>query len=365
MRVRSSDLAVSDPALKSELLDAVDRVLTHGRVLLGPEVDEFEEALADICGRRYAVGVGSGSEALYFSLRCLDIGAGDEVITTSLSWIATFNAIAMTGATPIAIDVREDQNIDPACIEAAITPRTKAIVVVHFTGRVCEMEPIMEIAARRGLHVVEDAAQAFKACDDQGRRAGSFGVVAAFSMNAIKLFGSYGEAGAVVTDDSALRERLATLRYNGTVNRETCVTVSLNGRLDTLQAAMMLVNLHYIDGWIERRREIAAEYRRLLGNVVVCPEEPEEIRHVYHTYGILAERRDDLMRWLEDREIEAKIHHPILMPDQPAYSHLPRPDIPVARQVVGRILSLPNHEKMSDEQVACVTDSVRAFYEAG
>ncbi|HEX6513129.1 MAG TPA: DegT/DnrJ/EryC1/StrS family aminotransferase, partial [Chloroflexota bacterium] len=236
------DLSVKDPDLKAELLQAVDRVLTHGRLVLGPEVQEFEARVAEAAQKQFAVGMGSGTDALYLALRSLDLGPGDEVITTALSWIATTNAMTLCGATPVWVDIGSDLNIDPARIEAAITPRTRAIVAVHFTGTLCDMDAILEIARRHGLMVVEDAAQAFTASVN-GRNAGSFGRVSAFSMNPMKVFGAYGEAGAVATDDPELHEKLVSLRYNGTINREDCRYPSINGRLDTLQAAMLLVNL--------------------------------------------------------------------------------------------------------------------------
>lgn len=253
MKVPFLDLRITDDKEKAELLGAIGNVFSHGRIVLGPEVKEFEEHMARYCGRRFAIGVNSGTDALYLALRAAGIGAGDEVITTSLSWIATANAIALTGATVVFADIQEDLNIDPVSIKKLITKKTKAIVPVHYTGKVCRMDEIMALARDHQLSVVEDASQAFGASNN-GRKAGSFGALAAFSMNAMKVFASCGEAGAIVLDDEKMYHRLAALRYNGTVNREECIDVSLNGRIDTIQAAVLLKRLPRVDGIITRRR---------------------------------------------------------------------------------------------------------------
>ena len=355
------DLSVKDAALKSRLLSAVDAVLTHGRIVLGPEVEQLEGRLADYCQRRYAVGVNSGTDALYLALRALEIGPGDEVITTPLSWIATANAIAMCGATPVFVDIAEDLNIDPELIEGAITPRTRAVLAVHFTGKMCDVELISQIADRHGIHLVEDAAQSFGARFNDSM-AGSFGTVSAFSMNPMKVFNAYGEAGAVVTDDEKLRDRLVSLRYAGTVDREDCHFPSLNGRIDTIQAAMLLVSLEQIEDKISRRRAVAKLYGEVLGDAVVCPKEGEGYFDVYYTYTILAERRDELKRYLETKGIETKIQHPILMPYHTAYRAGQRPEIPVAEHLVQRILCIPAHEDIERGEAEYVADCIREFY---
>jgi len=360
MKVPFLDLSVKDEALKAELLEAVDRVLSHGRFILGPEHDEFERAVAERCRRRHAVGVGSGSDALFLALRALEIGPGDEVITTPLTWVATTNAIVLNGATPVFVDVRDDLNIDPGLIEAAITKRTKAILPVHFTGQCCDMAAILEVAEKHGVAVIEDAAQAFGATYG-GRPAGSFGRLACFSMNPMKVFRGYGEAGAVATDDDALKERLTSLRYAGTVNKEDCHWPSINGRLDTLQAAMLLVNLRHIDGKIEARRRVAESYDRLLDSIVSCPIENPACRHTYYSYTIACDGRDALMAFLLARGVETKIQHPFLMPHHAAYRGKFKASIPVAERLVRRILCIPNHEDMTAEDIAYVAGGIKDY----
>lgn len=363
MNIPFLDLSVKDAGLKQELLDAVDRVLTHGRIVLGPEVDEFEERIASFCQQKYAVGVNSGTDALYLALRSLDVGPGDEVITTPMSWIATLNAIVLCGATPVFVDIRDDLNINPDLIPDAITPRTKVILPVHFTGKLCDMPRIMDIANQHGVMVVEDAAQAFGASLNKAP-AGSFGLVNSFSMNPMKVFNAYGEAGAVVTDDQQLWDKLVSLRYAGTVDREDCHYPSINGRIDTIQAAMLLVNMGYIQEKIVRRRANAQFYTESLGEVVICPWEDEGYHDVYYNYTIISERRDQLRDYLASKGIETKIQHPILMPYHTAYRHLPRAHIPIAEHLVERILCIPSHENLKIDEADYIAGCIKEFYGA-
>ncbi|MBF0454441.1 MAG: DegT/DnrJ/EryC1/StrS family aminotransferase [Magnetococcales bacterium] len=355
------DLSVQDPQMKAALLAAVDRVLSHGRLILGPEVQQFEEAMASACQSRYAVGVNSGTDALFLALRALDIGPGDGVITTPLSWIATGNAITMTGAKPVFVDVGRDLNINPDLIEAAITPAVKAIMPVHFTGQLCRITEIVEIAQRHGLAVIEDGAQAFGARYGE-KPAGSFGTLGCFSMNPMKMLAGYGEAGVVVMNDPLLRDKIDSLRYAGTINKEDCHRPSLNGRLDTLQAAMIMVALAYLPEKIARRREISRFYAERLSGIVGCPGENPGYFHTYYSYTILCERRDELQAFLAVRGVETKIQHPILLPYHTAYKGSHPCSIPVAEQLVTQILCLPNQENLSWEALQTITDLVVEFY---
>jgi dTDP-4-amino-4,6-dideoxygalactose transaminase len=280
-----------------------------------------------------------------------------------LSWVATANAIALTGATPVFADIGQDLNVDPAGIEPLMTPRTKAIMPVHYTGKICDMRSIAEIAERHGLLVIEDASQAFDAAY-RGRKAGSFGEIGCFSMNPMKVFAACGEAGLVVTDSEEVYDRLIALRYNGAVNRDLCMTPSHNGRLDTLQAAILLKRLPRVERLIERRRRIAARYTIKLGGVVETPLESGGQRDVYYTYTIKAHRRDELKEFLEAAGVETKIQHRYLMPEQPAYRGTPRGELANARRLVKQILCLPTHEKMDLEQVDYVVERIHEFYAA-
>ena len=362
MQIRYRDLSVKDPDLKKELLESVERVLTHGMLMLGPEVEQFEQEIAKACCKKYAVGMNSGTDSLYLALRSLNIGPGDEVITTPLSWVATLNSIVLAGATPVFVDIFEDLNINADLIEKAITPRTKAIMPVHFTGRLCEMSKIQDIISKHGLVLIEDAAQAYGA-HINGKVAGSFGKIGCFSMNPMKVLGAYGEAGVAVTDDKDLYERLVSLRYAGTVNKEDCHTPSLNGRLDTIQAAMLLVNLKYVDQTIHRHREIAKQYTDGLRDVVTCPQD-DGTYHVYYSYTIITDKRDELKDYLSSKGVETKIQHPILMPRQTAYKNIYQCQIPAAERLVKQILCLPNAIHLSAQEVDYIITCVRSFFGA-
>ncbi len=367
MKVPVFDLKPQNDDLRLELLDAVDKVLRHGRLILGPEVEEFEKVIAQYVGVRYAVGVASGSSALYLALRSAGVGPGDEVITTPLTWIITWNAIASCGATPVCVDVCDDFNINPDRIEAAITKSTKTIVPVHFTGQMCAMDKIGKIAQRHNLLIVEDAAQAFGA-KHKSKMAGSFSKAAGFSMNPMKALAGYGEAGVVTTDDEKIYEQLRMLRHAGTKSdpqkkiTNECHYIVLNHKIDTLQAAMLLVSMKHFPQRMARRTEIAQRYTQALSRRVKCPQPAAEDAHAYFTYAIQTDRRDELREFLTKKEIESKIFHIPLASEAPAYSHLKNADTPVARKITKEFLSLPAHEKLSDAQIDYVISSIRDFF---
>jgi dTDP-4-amino-4,6-dideoxygalactose transaminase len=365
-KVRYRDLSVDNPELRARLLHVVDELLRHGTLLMGPAVEKWEDLIASYCGARYCVGVSSGTNAIYLALRAFDIGPGDEVIVPAMSWVATVNAVALTGATPVFVDIGDDLNIDVSDAEAAITSKTRAILPVHYTGRLCDMASIGALAERHRLLVIEDAAQAFGASDEAGR-AGGFGHAAAFSLNPMKVFPGFGEVGAVLVDDAEVCERLRAMRYLGTVNKEVCIEPSLNHKIDTIQAAMMLVSFETVEPSLVRRLEIASRYCESLNNLVGCPEPPRfpaDRRSVFFDYTIATPRRTEMRRFLEGRGIEVKIRHPLLMSQQPAYRHLNRRPLPNAERLVKEILSLPIHEKLTDDQIDYVVESIAAFQRA-
>ncbi|MBV9560893.1 MAG: DegT/DnrJ/EryC1/StrS family aminotransferase [Bradyrhizobium sp.] len=363
--VRYRDLAVDDPERRARLLGAVDEVLRSGQLLMGPAVERWEELVASYCGACHCIGVSSGTNALHLALRAFDIGPGDEVIVPAMSWVATVNAVVLADATPVFADIGDDLNLDVADAEAAITSKTRAILPVHYTGRLCDMAAIRRLADRHGLRVIEDASQAFGATDAEGRRAGGFGDAAAFSLNPMKLFPAFGEVGVVLVKDAAISERIRALRYVGTVNKEICVEPSLNHKIDTLQAAMMLVSFDWVEPAIMRRLEIARQYGERLGALLGCPpppQSPADRRSVFFDYTVTARRRSELRHFLEARGIEVKIRHPLLMSQQPAHRHFDRRPLPNAERLVREILSLPIHEKLTDGQIDLVVESVADFH---
>lgn len=362
MKIPFLSLSIPDRTERENLLKAVDKVLAHGQLINGPELEQLESRVSNFCGKRYAVGVNSGTDALFLALRSLGIGSGDEVITTSLSWIATANAIALTNATPVFADIRDDLNLDPESVKERISERTRAILPVHYTGKICDMENLLDIAERNRLFVIEDAAQAFGS-EKGGRKAGAFGDLACYSMNPMKIFAACGEAGIIVTDRKDLYDRLLSLRYNGTVMKERCIEPSLNCRMDTLQAAILLSRYDNVPDNIARRREIASWYNHLLADIVETPTEKEDEYDSYYTYTIKTNERDLLKEYLASHGIESKIQHPILMPGQPAYNTAKPVYCPNAERLVKKILSLPASEKITKTEVEYVAACVKAFFE--
>lgn len=356
------DLRITDKRQRKNLLCAIKKVFDHGRFILGPEVQQLEKQVANFCNRRYAIGVNSGTDALYLALRSLDIGEGDEVITTSLSWVATANAIALTGAKPVFADIRDDLNIDPASVERLITKKTKAIMPVHFTGKICQMDQLLNIAREYDLLLVEDACQSFGA-SFKNRLAGTFGDIACFSMNPMKVFAGCGEAGMVVTNRKDLHKRLTALRYNGMIDRNTFSEVSLNGRIDTLQAAILLKRLDYVETVIEKRREIASWYNDLLKGIVGTPEEEQGQRHSYYLYTIRSSSRDALKDFLHDKGIETQIHHPYLLCDLPAFKTA-KSNTANASLLIKQILCIPANEKLLREDIEYIAACIKEFCNA-
>jgi len=334
--------------------------MRRGDFILGETVTQFEAEFARRCQQTHAIGVSDGTGALYLCLRGIGVGVGDEVITTPMSWVATGNAILALGATPVFVDVADDFNIDPAAIEAAITPRTKAVLPVHFYGRMARMDAIMGVARRHSLAVVEDAAQAFGA-DLDGRPAGSFGDAGAFSLNPMKPLAAIGEAGAIVTPHADLAERIHSLRYLGTINRETCVDPTLNFKIDTLQALVLLHRMQDVGRIIAARNAIAQRYSDALADIVRVPANDDRGTSAFFDYTVVAEDRDRLEQALLADGIEVKVRHRLLLTQQPGYPPLDC-SVPRAEALVQGILSLPIHEKITDDDVDIVVEGIRRFY---
>ena len=349
--------------LKAELLAAVESVIDGGRYILGPNVSAFEQEFAVYCGTQFSRGISNGTSALHLVLRGLGLKAGDEVITAPNSFLASASSIALAGGRPVFADVGADMNIDPDRLEAAVTPRTRAIIPVHLTGRPARMREIMEIAGRRGLFVLEDAAQAVGASLN-GRRVGSWGHAGAFSLHPLKNLFAFGDAGMVTSNDESLVARVSLARNHGLRNRDTCEFWSFNSRLDEMHGAMLRVQLRHLEAWTEGRRLLARRYNELLRPYVVVPDEGPGERHVYQTYMIRAERRDDLRQFLVGRGVEALVHYATPIHLQPAARDLgyTAGDFPVCQQVVDRILSLPLYPGLTETQQDHVVESIALFY---
>ncbi len=367
MHVPLFDLRVQDPDLRAELIETFVKVMDHGRLFMGPEVEEFEEKIATKIGTKYAVGVASGSSALYLALKAAGIGVGDEVITTPLTWIITINAITSCGATPVFTDVSEDFNIDPVIVEERITSKTKAIVPMHYAGHMCKMDAICKIAGQNNLIVVEDAAQAFGASLN-GKKAGSFSLAAGFSMNPMKVLGGQGEAGVVVTDDEKIYQRLKLIRHAGTTSdpkkwiTNECVEISLNHKMDTINAALLLVSLKHLSEKQKQREAIARRYDRELPAQIIRQGYLENEVHGRYVYAIKTKERNQLKIFLEHNQIEVKIFNEPLACDAPVYERYNKHPVAVARKVLESSLILPSHEKLDDNQIKFLISNVNGFF---
>jgi dTDP-3-amino-3,4,6-trideoxy-alpha-D-glucose transaminase len=355
--------------LEEELLAATRRVLASGRYLLGEEGRGFEETFAALCGCGHAVAVASGTDALTIALRALDVGAGYDVLVPALTATATAAAVQLAGAKPVPVDVEEGSlNIDPAAAEAALTPETRAITAVHLYGQPCDMAGLTELAAERGLVVVEDCAQAHGARVGS-RPVGSLARIGCFSFYPTKNLGACGDAGVVTTDDGALADRVRRLAQYGWSRRDWAVERGANSRMDELQAALLAVKVRHLERWNGRRREIAARYRRRLAGLpeLRLPSERGGVTHVYHQFVIRHPDRDRVREGLLDNDIETGVHYPHPIHTQPAFAcdRWPEGSRPVAERAAREVLSLPIHPWMADDEVGRVCSAVREVLTGG
>lgn len=364
MKVPFLDLNAQNESIKEELLAGIQAVLDCSAFAGGPFVEAFEDNFARFCQCDHAVGVGTGTAALWMALLGLGVGPGDEVITVPNTFIATAEAITFCGARPVFVDIDEQSyNMDPALLEAAITDKTKAIVPVHLYGQPCDMDPILAIAKRWGLYVVEDACQAHDA-EYRGKRAGSMGDAGCFSFYPGKNLGAWGEAGAVVTNNTELADRMRMFRDHGQDKKYYHSMVGWNARMDGIQGAILTIKLKYLPQWTEARRENAKLYQERLDpeGSVIAPIEMAYAKHVYHVYAVRAKNRDALLTGLRDREIFCGIHYPVPVHLQEAYASmgLGPASFPVAEQCAKEILSLPMFPELSPQQIDFVCHAVNA-----
>ena len=358
------DLKAQYQSTKDEIDEAVLGVMGSGYFVLGPNVKALEAEVAEYVGCQYGVGVASGTDALRLALEALDIGPGDEVITTPFTFVATANTISHAGARPVFVDIDPRTfNIAPDQIDEAITERTKALVPVHLYGQPAQMDAIMDIARRHNLFVIEDCAQAIGA-EDNGRRVGSFGDVACFSFYPTKNLGAFGDGGMVTANDPNLAERIRVLRQQGSNKRYYHDVLGFNSRLDEIQAALLRVKLRYLDEWQVRRGEIAAQYDQLLSDLgVETPFVRPGVTHVYHQYTIRAARRDELHEFLKERDVGSMIYYPLPLHLQRMYDDLGYAEgsLPVSERAGREVLSLPMYPELTDEQVQIVADKIGEF----
>jgi dTDP-4-amino-4,6-dideoxygalactose transaminase len=365
MRVPFLDLKTQYQSILDEIAGAVQRVLDSSQYILGPEISAFEEAFANAQGASHCITTNNGTSALHLALWALGFKSGDEVIVPINTFIATAEAVLLCGANPIFVDHDEYYTLDPEEVERRITRRTRAIMAVHLYGQIADMPEIASIAKRHGLILIEDAAQAHLASLG-GKMAGAWGRATGFSFYPGKNLGAYGEAGAALTEDSQLAEKMRRMRDHGSENKYWHTIAGHNYRLEALQGAILGVKLKHLAGWTEARQKHAALYEKLLNGVsdIKLPKVREGAGHVYHLFVIQANRRDELKEFLEKREISTGLHYPVPLHLQPCFQNLGYKEgaFPRAERAAKRILSLPMYPELTSEQIAFVANAIREFY---
>jgi len=364
MNIPLVDLKAQYKTIKEEVDEAIQRVIDSSSFIMGEEVRLFEQEFAQYIGAKHAVGVGSGTDALHLALLAVGVGPGDEVITVSHTFIATGGAVTQCGAKPVFVDIDpRTYNIDVTRVERAITSRTKALLPVHLYGQPADMDPLLDLAERYHLPVIEDAAQAHGA-EYKGQKTGTFGKAACFSFYPAKNLGAYGDAGMVVTNDDQVAQKVRLWRDHGRESKYVHLVEGFGKRLDTIQAAVLRVKLRRLPAWNAQRRQNALLYTQLLGGTgVVCPYEPEYARSVYHQYVIRVREREKMQVRLKEDGISTGVHYPLPLHLQPAYARLGyQPGaLPATEKAAEEVLSLPMYPELTPEQIEFIASRVKAY----
>ncbi len=363
MKVPFLDLKIQNRSIANELRKAMEPVIDECSFILGPAVERFESAFAEFCGVRHCIGLNNGTSALHMALLAFDVGVGDEVITTPHSWISTSWGIAYTGATPVFVDIdRRSYNLDPNLVEAAITPRTKAVLPVHLYGQAADITALRDICERHNLRLIEDAAQAHGA-QHAGQTVGSIGDAGCFSFYPGKNLGAFGEAGAVTTNSDQVAARIRCLRDHAQDGRHNHVEIGFNTRMEGLQGAVLDVKLRHLADWTEQRRNHATYYLDHLKDVpgLTLPHVADPLSHVWHLFVILVDERNQFRSELEKKGVATGVHYPTPIPYQPAFEHLGyrQGQFPVTEDVMSRCVSLPMFPELTTEQREYVVAMIR------
>lgn len=367
MKIPFNNLALQYRTVQRSIDQAIADTLAGFTFIKGNAVQTFEQRFAGLLGAKHCIAVGNGTDALFISLKALGIGAGDEVITPAFSWISSAETISLCGATPVFADIHpETYTLDPSTIELRITPKTKAIVVVHLYGQAASMEALVRICKKNKLLLIEDCAQAHLT-QEGDTYAGTFGDAAAFSFYPTKNLGAYGDAGCIVTSDAILAERIRRLSNHGALVKDDHAFEGLNSRMDTLQAAILLAKLPELKNWNAKRLEHALAYNEQLKDVsgISLPVIRAGTTHTFHLYVIRAQQRNDLKRFLEERGVQTIVHYPSALHNLPAYGHLnySANDFPVSAQLQDKVLSLPVYPELTSGQIAYVCENIKEFYQ--
>ncbi len=351
--------------LKEEILKTIDDVLSRGDLILRKDVEEFEKNIASFIGTKYAIGLNSGTDALFLSLKAAGIGLGDEVITVSHTFVASIAVIVNAGAKPILVDVKEDFTMDMDKLEEVITPKTKAVIPVHLNGRMCDMEKLMEIAQKHNLIVIEDAAQALGA-KFKNKMSGSFGLAGGFSLYPFKVLGCFGDGGIMTTNDDKIADKVRLLRDHGQKTKTEILCFGWNSRLDNIQATFLNLKFKYLPEWIKRRREIAVLYDKGLSDIAEiklppAPDTDERYFDVYQNYVLKVQKRDELHNFLKERGVETLIKDPIANHRHPnlGLSHF---QLPYSEKLAKEVISLPMYPELTQEQIEYVVGCLKEFY---
>jgi len=368
MKVPFVDLYSQYQSIQSEIDTAIQNVIKETAFIGGKYVEEFEQNFATLYGVKHCIGVANGTDSLYILMKMLGIGNGDEVITVSNSWISSSETISQTGAKPVFVDIDPIYySMDVNKIEAAITPNTKAIIPVHLQGQICDMDPIMTIANKYQIPVIEDCAQSHFS-EWKGTRAGTMGIAGSFSFYPGKNLGAYGDAGCIITNSDELAKKCRMYARHGALKKHQHEIEGINSRLDGLQAAVLNAKLPFILDWTDKRIANAAQYTSLLkdNKNVICPEVRSNSKHTFHLYVIRVDRREELIAFLKEKGIETAIHYPEILPLLPAYSYLGlnKSDFGVSANYSSQILSLPMFPELSSAQINYVVDSINQFFDS-
>lgn len=358
--IKFVDLQQEYLSIADQINQAVNKVISSGWFILGQQLERFEKEFADYIGTKYAFGVNSGSDALLLALKAIDIQPEDEVITVAHTFISTVDAIMRNAATPVLVDIDPDTFcIDTTQIESHITEKTKAIIPVHLYGHPADMDPILNLAKKHNLYVIEDAAQAHGA-EYNGKKVGRLGHVACFSFYPAKNLGAYGDAGAVVTNDGQIAEKIRLLRDYGRTGKYNHDVLGINSRMDEIQAAVLSVKLKHLDSWNDKRRQLAALYRKLLADFdLKLPTEMPYAKHVYHQFTIKSKKRDSLLKRLAEKQIPAQIYYTLPVHKQKAYAgSLANLSLPTTEQVCTEVLSLPIHPWLTPDQIKQIASAL-------
>jgi dTDP-4-amino-4,6-dideoxygalactose transaminase len=366
MNIPFVDLKAQYQSIKTEMDTAIANVINETAFIGGKYVKEFEQNFATQYGVKHCISVANGTDSLYILMKMMNIGAGDEVITVANSWISSSETISQTGAKPVFVDVcKEYYSIDETQFEAAITTNTKAVILVHLQGQICDIETIKTICDKHNIALIEDCAQSHFS-EQNGQRAGTVGIAGSFSFYPGKNLGAYGDAGCIITNDDALAEKCKMFANHGALKKHHHQIEGINSRLDGLQAAILNTKLPYILKWTEQRIANAKKYDEALKEVaeIVIPKVRPNSKHSYHLYVIQANNREGLMQHLKDNGIETAIHYPTILPCLPCYHYLGKTanDFPVASAMQSKILSLPLYPELTEEQIIYVANCIKSFY---